>query len=220
MSLSNISNLLVIIGIYLYFIAWIYLHTYYESFGISTESLRLDYSSYLIFSYNVLTSLRFGFFLVGLISITVIGATVYHFLPQESQHGLQKLLFFKRILIYAALITLFPIFYSITTKTAIESAISDRFDNAGKKRIQFIFRKGAGLDSAARASEYALNILYSDAGRSLRLLGESDQYFIVLNQLPFNEVVGSYPEGAVYYVDKKDVLVTRIIVSSSQKTTK
>jgi hypothetical protein len=216
MSLTNISNLLLIIGIYLYFIAWVYLHTYYESFGISTESLRLDYSSYLIFSYNVIISSRFLFFVLwtGVLFLILYGT--FRYLPPVKNFASGNPVVLK-VLAYAALIALFPIFYSITTKTAFENYLSDRFDNNGKKRIEFIFRKNAGLDSAARSSEYALNLLYSDQGKNLRLLGESDQYFIVLNQLPFSPVANSYPEGAVYYVDKKDVLVTHIIVSSSQK---
>ena len=45
MKLSDIRDLLIVIGIYCYFIAWVYLQTYYDSFGIATESLRLDYSA-------------------------------------------------------------------------------------------------------------------------------------------------------------------------------
>jgi len=215
MSLSNIRDLLIIIGIYLYFIAWVYLHNYYESFGISTESLRIDYSSYLIFSYNVLTSDSFVHFAIWVVgSLIVLKIMFYYMLRGRSRKSQRRFLVVRTVFVILGMIALFPVFYDMAKETAIENYAADRTNTSDKHRIEFIFRKDAGFDSAARAANYQLKLLSTDNGRNLRLLGESDQYYIVLNQLPMNKEVGSFPEGAVYYVDKKDVLISHIILSS------
>jgi hypothetical protein len=215
MSLSSIRDLLIIIGIYCYFIAWVYLHTYYSSFGIATESLRLDYSSYLIFSYNVLTSgafIRFSIWaVVAGICFCVFFLYLLHKLPRP---GRMRLRYVRTAAILFAMTILFPILFHITKQTALENYAADRTNTGEKHRIEFIFRKDFGLDSTSAKTNYSLNLLNTDAGKNLRLIGESDQYFIVLNQMPVDPEVGSFPEGAVYYIDKKDILVSRIILSS------
>jgi len=74
--LSTARDLLITIGIFLYFSAWVYIHFYYQQFGISTETLKLDYSSYLVYSYNVLSSGTFLFYasviLILLLSVWVL----------------------------------------------------------------------------------------------------------------------------------------------------
>lgn len=215
MSLSNIRDLLIIIGIYLYFVAWVYLHNYYESFGISTESLRIDYSSYLIFSYNVLTSDSFVHFAIWVVVVLIVLKIVFHYMLRGRSRKVQRrFLSVRSIFLILAMIALFPVLFNIAKETAIENYAADRTNTSDKHRIEFIFRKDAGFDSAAKASNYHLKLISTDNGRSLRLLGESDQYYIVLNQLPMNKEIGSFPEGAVYYVDKKDVLISHIILSS------
>jgi hypothetical protein len=52
-TLSRISNLLIVTAVFLYFTAWVYMHFYYEQFGLTTGSLKIDYSTYLVYSYNV-----------------------------------------------------------------------------------------------------------------------------------------------------------------------
>lgn len=215
MSLSSIRDLLIIIGIYCYFIAWVYLHTYYASFGIATESLRLDYSSYLVFSYNVLTSGAFIRFSVLAVVAGICFCGCYLFLLHKASRIVRRrLLGLRTIAIVLAMIAAFPILFNMAKQTALENYAADRTNTGERHRIEFIFRKDASLDSTTIKSNYALNILNTDKGKNLRLLGESDAYFIVLNQMPMDPQVGSFPEGAVYYIDKKDVLVSRIILSS------
>lgn len=215
MSLSNIRDLLIIIGIYCYFIAWVYLHTYYSSFGIATESLRLNYSSYLIFSYNVLTSSVFVHFSIwaAVAGILFCGSFLF-FLHKFSRTVRKRLLGIRIAALLLAMIALFPVLYKMAKQTALENYAADRTNTGELHRIEFIFRKDAMLDSAATKSNYSLNLLSTDAGKNLRLLAESDEYFIVLNQMPMDPQVGSFPEGAVYYVDKKDILASHIILSS------
>src|SRR4051794_38644152 len=70
--LKQIRDLTIIVGIYLYFIAWVYVHFYYEQFGISTESVKIDYNSYLMYSYNVVTSAKFLFWVKVLVWLMLL----------------------------------------------------------------------------------------------------------------------------------------------------
>jgi len=215
MSLSGIRDLLIIIGIYCYFIAWVYLHTYYDSFGIATESLRLSYTSYLIFSYDVLTSDAFIRFSIWAVIAFICLSTIFLFLLHRFQRqGRMRLRFARTCAILLAMVALFPILFQIAKQTALANYSDDRTNTGSKHRIEFIFRKDIGMDSNVVKSNYSISLLSSDAGKNLRMLGETDEYFIVLNQLPYDRQVGSFPEGAVYYVDKKDILVSHIILSS------
>ena len=112
------------------------------------------------------------------------------------------------------MVLLFPFLFHITQAAALQNYRDDRFNPAGLHRIEFIFRKDAGLDSASAMSNYALGLLRNDAGRNLRMLAETDQYFIVLSQIIPAKGSDLFPEGALYYIDKKDVLVSHIILSS------
>ncbi|HEV3224977.1 MAG TPA: hypothetical protein VGZ90_19005 [Puia sp.] len=215
MSLSGIRDLLIIIGIYCYFIAWVYLHTYYDSFGIATESLRLSYTSYLIFSYDVLTSDAFIRLSIWAVVAFICLSVIFLYLLHKFQRpGRIRLRYARTCVILLVMVALFPILFQIAKQTALQNYSDDRTNTGTKHRIEFIFRKNAGLDSNSAKSNYSLNLLNTDAGKNLRLLAESDEYFIVLNQMPYDSEVGSFPEGAVYYIDKKDILVSHIILSS------
>ena len=65
----------------------------------------------------------------------------------------------------------------------------------------------------AAPGDYDLQLLNTDNGRTLRFLGETDQYFIVLHQAQ-DPGSAQLPQGAIYYIDKKDVLLSHIILSS------
>jgi hypothetical protein len=223
MSLSTIRDLLIVIGIYLYFIAWVYLHAYYESFGISTESLRLDYSSYLIFSYNVITSAAFVCFAAWATVIGLLACIGFSLWFRKASRGVQRWMAFARpIGVAVAMVALFPLLFGMSRDTALANYAKDRTNTGDRHRIQFLFREDAGFgkkllskDSVGKTlySSYDQQLLTSDNGKTLRYLGETDEYFIVLHQAQ-DPGSAQIPEGAVYYVDKKDVLLSHIILSS------
>jgi hypothetical protein len=215
MKLSTIRDLLIVIAIYLYFIAWIYLHTYYSHFGIATESLRLDYSSYMVFSYNVLQSTEFLLLAGVSVMIFILGGI---FLPRflkgktfTAKRRIKKLL---NCLLVFFLVSLFPILYRIAHSTATDNYVHDRTSIGSRRRVEFIFKSDSGVADSALSSSYHLRMVLKDEGRTLRLLGETDEHYIVLNQRPFDTLVRSFPEGSVYYVNKKDVMLSRVVLSS------
>src|SRR5580658_2906640 len=144
--MARIRDLIIVVGIYLYFTAWIYVHFYYDQFGLSTETIKIDYSSYLVYSWDVLAS---GHFL--LITGIILGAAflvrliIFRLCPEirswftSRQFGLSICL----------MILAFPYFFYHARYAAIKNYRHDRMDTRNLRTIQFIFRKQADLLSPA-----------------------------------------------------------------------
>jgi len=227
--LSIIRDLTIIIGIYLYFIAYVYVNTYYQHFGISTASLKLDYASYLVFSFNVIMSFRFLRLLIIVISLAGILCLVNYFLRRPGQHRFQGILSrlsrAKFLAVICCMAALFPWLFYITQRVAWSDYIDQRNNRGDLRSIQFVFRKDSDmhvpaliLDSSSRSGKDLISdirLLTTDDVRSLKLLGETDADYIVLNQPRGDPMLGT-PEGFVYFIDKKDILFAKIILSSSQ----
>jgi hypothetical protein len=241
--LKQIRDLTIIVGIYLYFIAWVYVHFYYEQFGISTESVKIDYNSYLMYSYNVVTSAKFLFWVKVLVWLMLLWLIFLFFINRLEKRYifLRKLhaflsgnvfiLYVKKLnkqysllLLIVVLLVIFPLVFKVARQVAIDNYYEDRRHTANLKTIQFIFRKDADLmsptavlDSSLSKSEvfYSdISLIKNDPQQLLRFLAESDKYYIVLHQRPFNKMLGALPSGYVYYIDKKDILLSKIILRS------
>lgn len=228
--LSTIRDLVIIIGIYLYFIAWVYVNSYYGHFGISASSLKLDYASYLVFSFNVVMSLRFLWLLIIVVSIAVLLCVLNYLLRRRSGRQklrplLRRLSRAKFLAIICCMAALFPWLFYITQRVAWSDYLDQRTNRGDLRSIQFVFRKDSDmhvptliLDSLTRSGNDLtgdIRLLTTDDTRSLKLLAETDASYIVLNQHPPDPAFGT-PVGFVYFIDKKDVLFARIILSSSQ----
>ncbi len=242
-ALKTIRDFTIILAIYLYFIAWVYVHFYYGQFGISTDAIHIDYNSYLIFSYNVVTSSQFLSWLLWVVIIIVVLIIFFEiirrpplkvvFLKNFSAWLKSKAFvigswnFFKsyRLLCFIIIsILIFPKLFSIAREIAIANYREDRVSTQNLKTIEFVFRKDAEFLSPAVVLDSSLSpknnlytdiaVLKNDSTQVLRLLGQSDEYYIVLQQRPYNKDVGALPTGYVYFIDKKDVLLTKIILRS------
>ncbi|MEO8763609.1 MAG: hypothetical protein ABI416_04945 [Ginsengibacter sp.] len=239
-TLKIIRDLTIIIAIYLYFIAWVYVHFYYQQFGISTDAIRIDYNSYLMYSYNVIISARFmswieGYFFAAVLIFLFLlllrwlsGKYVYFGKLRAfvaNQISLKKFnKMYGLIFLIAFSIFVFPQLFRISRDAAIDNYKDDRLNTHNLKTIQFIFRKDADLMSPAVVLDSSLsrdNIFYADIGlikndpqQLLRLLGESDTYYIVMQQRPYNSKIGALPSGYVYFINKKDILLSKIILRS------
>lgn len=244
--LTQIRDLTIIVGIYLYFIAWVYVTFYYSQFGISTEAIKIDYNSYLMYSYNVLRSAKFlywvkiiaGLVLIRMAVLLIITVlAVKYSIFKKMQHFLsgnvitqylQKLnRQYPLLVVILVLVIIFPLFFKVSREIAIDDYRYDRLHTEYLKTIQFIFRKDADMMSPAVILDSVMaktDIFYSDVAilkndsqQLLRLLGESDSYYIVLQQRPFNKALSLLPSGFVYFIDKKDVLFSKIILRSTLK---
>jgi hypothetical protein len=242
-ALKTIRDFTIILAIYLYFIAWVYVHFYYGQFGISTSAIQIDYNSYLIFSYYVVSSAQFLSWislLAGVIIILIILAELVRRPPAKIQFlknfsGWLKAKtslvnawnFFNRYRLLCFIIVsilIFPKLFSISREVAIANYREDRLTTQNLKTIEFIFRADAEflsptvvLDTTLSPQNNLYNdirVIKNDSTQILRLLGQSDEYYIVLQQRPYNKQLGSLPTGYVYFIDKKDVLLAKIVLRS------
>ena len=242
-TLKLIKELTVIIAIYLYFIAWVYVNFYYQQFGISTESIKIDYTSYLMYSYNVVTSARFIFWvkLFGMLVLLKIAAVLLITRLKKKYVFFQKLydflsgnfvtLYLRKLnqqysllVLIIFLVIIFPLFFRVARQVALDNYREDRIHTENLKSIQFIFRKNTELMSPTAVLDSTLSpdhIFYSDITvikndqqQILRLLAESEKYYIVLQQRPLNKKLKVLPSGYVYYIDKQDILLSKIILRS------
>jgi hypothetical protein len=217
---AKISNLIILLGIYLYFIAWVYVHSYYGHFGIAPSALNIDYSAYMVFSFNVLVSTRF---LVALGVFVALGlARMVMIVYNKPLPSLVTRFQFVWLLAFMAL--LFPWLFYAAQAAAWKDYTDERMNRGTLRSVQFVFRKDADIQNPAQVLDTAgqagkdlmsdLLLLKNDSTRLLKLLGESDAYYIVLKQLPVDPAIGALPIGFVYFVDKKDVLLAKITLSS------
>jgi hypothetical protein len=241
--LTRISNLIIIIGIYLYFVAWIYVHFYYQQFGVSTESLRIDYSAYLMFSWNVLGSSEFLSYIVYFL-ILIAARLLFLFIVTSYKEkaafcrkasafmeGNVVFVFVNRLvkafrfnLVILFLVVLFYWLYGVARSTALDHYSRDRVHTGNLKTIQVVFRNSneiisptIALDSAGKIAPDLMQdvqLLKNDSSQVLKLLGESDGYYIVLNQHRVNTQLNSLPTGYVYFINKNDILFSKIILRS------
>ncbi|MDB5279672.1 MAG: hypothetical protein JWR61_4627 [Ferruginibacter sp.] len=242
-TLKLIRDLTIVTGIYLYFIAWVYVNFYYQQFGISTASIKIDYSSYLMYSYNVITSAPFLYWVKLFVVLVLIRLLVLFIIDLFRQRytffekintlllnnlvmvTLKKMIKQNSLLaLIIFLVLIFPLLFKVARRVAVDNYRQDRIHTENLKSVQFIFRKEADLVSPAIVLDSSLSrnhifyndiaVLKNDQQQLLRLLAESDDYYIVLQQRPFNKALGALPLGYIYYVNKKDILLSKIILRS------
>lgn len=234
-TLSRISNLLIITAVFLYFTAWVYVHFYFGQFGLTTGSLKIDYSTYLVYSYNVFFSFQFLYILIPLLVLWLAVQIILYRTNKfkdtrsayESMHkrirvirvtiGRNKFGFLVLLMLIA-----FPLLFFCARAVALSDYDRDRFGgNTYLKRVQFVFNKDAEwlssdtvvtLPPQHERFKYDIPRLKYDTKGVLRLLAESDNYFFVLIQGPYDETAHYLPEANVFFVNKKDVLLAKIVL--------
>jgi len=231
--LSTARDLLITIGIFLYFSAWVYIHFYYQQFGISTETLKLDYSSYLVYSYNVLSSGTFLFYasvvLILLMSALILvrvsetrkeSSRFFDFIYTRSRKPIDVIKRYPLLFIILLVACLFPVLFEAARSTALANYKDDRLHSGYGKPVQFIFRKDAEIlaaDSSVKASSVFkddVDLIRNDTGKQLTLFAETSDYYIVISQPPYDEKYQVLPAAFIYYINKKDVLLAKITLPS------
>ena len=235
-TLSRISSLLVVTAVFLYFTAWVYMHFYFERFGLPTGSLKIDYSTYLVYSYNVFFSLQFLYILVPIVLLGLVAQMIIYRANKYKNRRRLHATFYTRILSIRAIfnhnrfglllllmLVAFPLLFLCARCVALSDYHRDRESkDTNLKNVQFIFNKDAGwLSSSDTVSilppqheRFRLDIytLKYDTAAILRLLAESDDYYFVLRQGRYNATARRFPEGYVFVVNKKDVLLAKIVL--------
>ena len=224
-TLSRISNLLIVTAVFLYFTAWVYMHFYYEQFGLTTGSLKIDYSTYLVYSYNVFFSLQFLYILLPLLVLWLLILYCANKYKNTRRIRVVRVIITRNkfSLLVLAMLVAFPLLFFCARAVALNHYHRDReTNNTYLRQVQFIFNKDAEwlsssdtaviLPSQHERFKYDIPILKYDTAAILRLLAESDNYFFVLLQRPYRTTYRSFPEGYVFLVNKKDVLLAKIVL--------
>lgn len=210
-SIGDIRDILVIIGIFLFFTGWIYYYYFYDYFGISVSMVSVDYATYIVYSFVVLVS-HYGLPLLGLIALIL----------------LHKWLKKHYTLTAVIALLLFPGLYLLAKGVANEKAVELRTMRNNMRQISFIFKDDAGYlgyefnnDSLPGNSLLVKNDLRILKNTSfpgqLYLLGQNQEYFFVLYQVSPISTIKELPIGNIYFVDKKEVLYSKITITSNEK---
>lgn len=209
-SLGDVRDILIVVGIFLFFTGWVYVHYFYDYFGLSISLVNINYADYLVYSYNVLTS-YFGIPLLALVLLIFI-----------YRRWLVK---FISLTIFLAVL-LFPALYLLAKKVASENALEIRSFRQSMRHISFVFKQDADFlaykfssDSLLRSTgimQRDLNILKDTTVPSrLYLLGQNQEYFFVLFQELGPPEIKSLPFGSVYFINKSYVLYSKVTLTSN-----
>lgn len=210
-SLSEARDLTVVIAIFLFFTGWIYLYFFYHYFGLSVGILSTSYSDYLVYSYFVLSA-YWG--LPILLIAGLIAVYLYWFRNRQ-------------VVLVALVIAAFPLLAFAAKKVATEKAFHLREDPQSMRHISFVFREHADMLAPGRTPDSALagravllhdnDVLRNNDIRNnmLFFLGQNEDYYFVLYQPKGLPNISALTLGTLYYVNKQDVLYSKITISSN-----
>jgi len=209
-SLGDVRDILIIVGIFLFFTGWVYIYFFYNYFGLSISLVNISYADYLVYSYNVLTS-YFGAPLLVLVLLTF----AYR----------KWLIKFISMTIFLAVL-LFPALYLLAKQVANKNAFEIRSFRQTMRHISFVFKEDADFlaykfnnDSLPRSNKIVkadLDILKDTTIPSrLYLLGQNQEYFFVLFQDPGSSQIKGIPFGNVYFINKTYVLYSKVTLTSN-----
>lgn len=202
---SNLRDILLVAGIYLFFAGWVYVYYFYEYFGLSSSGIKIEYTSYLVYSFVVASSFHY----LPMLGIAAFLLILYYFFRNSL------------VVFVIAALSLFPILYLLAKRAAIKSATDVRSATYNTREVHFVFGDNSGILSYQNNPDSLVaknNLIHEDLLQlkydkiHLYLLGENDNYYIVLNQQPIPKDIGVLPIGCVYFIDKKDVILTKIII--------
>jgi hypothetical protein len=146
--LSVLKELTFFVAIYLYFMGFVYIYYFYDSFGIPLRSIDTPIYYFFVYSYNVLAGLQdvtWGNVLkhkpLWTIAIAVlVGGVVLVFLYRGS---------LRRVILFSILIILFPFLFYLARETAKEDALGIRTGVLAKE-ITLVFKKDASAKTSVR----------------------------------------------------------------------
>jgi hypothetical protein len=152
--LSTLKEATFFVAIYLYFIGFVYIFSFYDTFGISLRSIDTPVYYFFVYSYNVIAGVQdiaMGPVLKQkplwtLVVAIVVGCA----LIVLSKRGVG----WRRIVLFGLLTMLFPFSYYVARATAKFDALKVRNQETAKE-ITFVFKKDvAARDSVRLVKEF------------------------------------------------------------------
>jgi len=207
LTLGDIRDILIIVAIFLFFTGWIYLHYFYDYFGLSVSLLSINYSDYLVYSYTVFIS-YYGLPALGILLLLYV-----------YERWLKKYL---PLGIFLAVL-LFPSLYLLARNVASDNALKlSKCRGVCMRHISFVFNQETGFVAGKSSSDSLkendsivksdlANVTNTDIDNNrLYLLGQNQDYYFVLFQPPNKYTANTPPQGIIYYVKKSYVLYAKI----------
>lgn len=201
--LKSARDIAFLFAVFLYFMGWIYIYYFLDSFGLSVKAMDVDIYNLLIYSSNVFIYLYHNQMLVVIfILLAIVLVRIFH-----------KNLRFIYFLYPFFIVGLFPVTFYYA-RLAGEDSASKVLDNPKKslKQITFVFKdlksepanqkKITEKDSLVKYNnEERLSIMNQSKGGSFRLLvANKEEYYLL-------QVTGHYDKASpAIKVVKKDMI--------------
>ena len=193
---SSVKNWAFSLGIYLYFIGWIYLHIFYKYLGIDLTGLDIPVYYFFVYAYAVIGTTTGLYYLLSVFLVTLL-LSVLH----SRIHGkIPWLAVPRKILIGGVAVILFIVSFQLAR---------DR----GKRDAEDA-RAGIGLNSiclelkASKVTSYPQVFSAANAECLLQLVTETkEKYYVVFQERPKD---GTLPYGYTFEVPRIDVALATI----------
>jgi hypothetical protein len=194
-SLLQLGNIFFVIGVYLYFIGWIYNYWFLRYFGISQQSIDVQFYHVFVYSYSAIFTPSALFSLPGLILCITILCIIFlsiYFSPK-----------FKTLFILILLIFLIPAAYLLAKQQGTLAA--KEIQKHTTKIIIFYFKKDL-------IKNYPKTFVYANDNKKLRIVATTKDRFYVIDQ--FDKEGKS--AGFIYDIPRADVLLAKVILTEDK----
>ena len=146
--LTALKEVTFFVAIYLYFMGFIYIYYFYDSFGIPLRSIDTPIYYFFVYSYNVITGVQ-DVSWTEVVKHKPLWTTVVLIILACGVFALLRRNQFKRAGLFAGLILLFPFIFYLSRETAKSDALGIRTGESAKE-ISFIFKKDAAGQASVR----------------------------------------------------------------------
>jgi hypothetical protein len=141
--LSTLKEITFFVAIYLYFMGFVYISSFYDNFGIPLRSLDTPVYAFFVYSYNVMTGVldiaKQNKLRASIVAIVVV-ALIVVVARRRNRKG---------VMLFASLVILFPLVFYAASITARNDALKVRTQETAKE-ITFVFKKDVSARSSIR----------------------------------------------------------------------
>jgi hypothetical protein len=187
--LTDVRTLVFFAAICIYVSGWSFDYDYLRNFGIPLASLNVEYYSFLVYSYGVITSpLGAATFILGFLGVAFFN------------HAIRS-----RLMVAFILCIMIPCFFGIGRRMGTHTAELVRSRDDGQ-RISFVFKPG---------NVYPSDIMALNDNHMLRILSQTKERYIVFYQPPAAD--GIMPRAEVLQIAATDVLLATTTIPDIER---
>ena len=198
-----LRDFVVIAAITLYFTGWLYIHSFYNIFGLSSLSLEIPFHYFFVYSYLVIAH-AYSKVIADVFSTSVFIAILLAMVAFAIfLRGTFAPAHVKRISVILLIVIVLPAFLYQARKNAIELAMerSKEVRRGKAPKIMFVLKKET-------ARVYPEEFINANKDGGLRLLLHTKERYYAFFQPPGEALA----VGSVYDVSRNHVLLARIVM--------